>query len=88
MRKLTILICGVLLLSGAALAGINDLEPASILVFPYVSAAGPKETLVSVTNVNTNIEYEFVYGTLYGDVWPTFTMWTARTATLRTAGSI
>jgi hypothetical protein len=71
MKKLIVLVCGLLLLSGASYAGISDMEPASLLVFPFFAAddSEGEDTIISVTNVNHNFEFNPGTGRLYGEVF-------------------
>lgn len=39
------------------LAALNEMEPASLLVYPYFSSEIGEETLISVTNINTCFVY-------------------------------
>jgi hypothetical protein len=63
-----------MLLTGTSFAGISDMEPASVLVYPYYNSDTTRgyETLISVTNVNTCMVYNPGTDKLFGDVWVHF----------------
>lgn len=71
MRKLIACIFGLLLLTGTSFA-ISEMEPASVLIYPYFNSGPGYETLISVTNVNTCTVYNPLTGHDFGDVWVHF----------------
>ena len=74
MRKMTliaILFSALFIFSSSALA-ISDLEPGSLLIYPFFSSDPGKDTLISVTNINTDPVYNPLTGLLLGSVYAHF----------------
>ena len=68
MKTIVSVFVACLLLSGAAFAGINYDEPASLLIYPFFSSDVGEDTIISVTNVNRNMIYNQNTDRLLGEV--------------------
>jgi hypothetical protein len=65
---LFILVFSAVLLGADGAFAISEMEPASVLIFPFFSSSPTKDTILNITNINTDPVYDAHMGGLTGGV--------------------